>query len=196
MFKKKKKKKKTRKTRIRKKQAAQKLDLAVLPHGKAAASKKVIDISDYLYHRKFARGEQWQIRHPNNELWERAWIGDVCRQPLSTQAVRFLESVYERSGDTFVRSLLARKSYLLRRDYLQSFREYSDRALILLAQRENYLDKWEGMFILGCYGSERVIPEIESWLLKETDHILRQTMQRAIEKIRNSKKRKTRERGF
>jgi hypothetical protein len=68
--------------------------------------------------------------------------------------------------------------------------------LILLAQRENYFDKWEGIFILGCFASERVIAEIEARLLKEKDHILRQALQRAIEKIRNSKKQKIRERGF
>ncbi len=194
MFKKEKK-KKTRKVRIRKK-AAKKSGLVDPRRGKMSSGKTVVDISDYLYYRKFASGEPWQIHHANNEIWERAWIAHLCRQRLSTQAVGFLESVYEQSRDAFLRGLLARKSYLLRRDYLQSFREYSDRALLLLAQRENYFDKWEEMFILGCFGSARVIPEIESWLLNEKDYILRETMQRAIEKIRSSKKQKIRDRGF
>jgi hypothetical protein len=89
--------KKKKKKRIRKKQAAQKSDLADPLRGKISPSKTVVDISDYLYYRKFASGEPWQIHHPNNEIWERAWIADVCRQPLSTQAVRFLEPRYVRA---------------------------------------------------------------------------------------------------
>ncbi|HEX9654022.1 MAG TPA: hypothetical protein VGA99_09945 [bacterium] len=182
-----KKKKKTRKVRIKAKQIAKR---------KVNSSLNVIDISDYLYHRKLVRGEPWQVQHPNNELWERAWIEEVCRRPLSTQAIRFLEDIYERSNDALVRGLLARKSYVLRRDYLKSFREYSDRALILLAKRENFLDKWEGIYILSSFGSERILPEIQTWLNGERNSIVRHALTRAIEKIRRRKKQKTGERGF
>lgn len=151
-------------------------------------------ISDYLRREIISSAEPWLEQ--DLELQVRDRIIKLCRRPLSTQTVSFLEELYDGSGDAVVRSLLARKCCALRRDYLQSFREYSDRALFLLAQRENFVDKWEGIYILGCYGSERAIPELQKWRVSETDQLLIRTIGRAIEKIANKKKQKIRERGF
>jgi hypothetical protein len=159
-------------------------------------AKRPLNISDYLYSRNFAGDEPWQIQHPTNGLCRRDRIVDVCRQRLSTQAVEFLENLYGTTSDAELRGLLARKSYSLRRDYLRSFREYSDAALMLLSQREKFFDKWEGIFILGCFGTERSISQIQGWLAGETDPVLKQALERAIEKIRSRNKQKIRERGF
>ncbi len=156
----------------------------------------LVSISDYLRCEIISSSQSWFEQDLNSELRLRDRIMKLCRRPLSTQTVSFLEELYDGNGDAVVRGLLARKCYALRRDYLKSFREYSDRALVLLAQREKFLDKWEGIYILGCYGSERAIPQLQKWRASETDQLLIQTIERAIDKIRKKKIKKIRERGF
>ena len=86
--------------------------------------------------------------------------------------------------------------YLLNHEYLQSFREYSDRALIQLAERENLFDKWEGVYFLGCYGGGSALDYLHKKLKKEKDQILLQTIKRAIVKIEKNIDTKKLERGF
>ncbi len=79
--------------------------------------------------------EDFLIHHPDNELNYRYSIESLCRTSFSTESVEFFENLYKKAKDVVSRRILAKKIHLLRRAYLQSFKEYSDNALILLTQR-------------------------------------------------------------
>jgi hypothetical protein len=100
------------------------------------------------------------------------------------------------TDDAICRKLLAVKSYLLRRGYLQSFKEYSDRALILRCAEGNLFDQWEGIFILGSFGGTEGVKYLRSRLKTAPDDILRHAIRRSIERIGENRERKRKERGF
>lgn len=138
----------------------------------------------------------WSVKHPNNEVWLRNQIAQLCRKQLSTATIPLLERLYRNAEDAFARALLAKQMYYLRKQYLQSFKEYSDRALILLCNRENYFDIWEGIYILGCFGGDAALKYLNKRLSNENDPLLNQTIRRSIQKIKINKERKKRQRGF
>lgn len=137
-----------------------------------------------------------EIKHPNRQLWLRNQIAALCRKALSTQTVEFLERLSKTTEDAFSRGLLAKKSHLLRVGYLQSFKEYSDHALILLAEREKEFDQWEGIYLLGCFGKDGALKYLHTRAATEQTKLLRQTIERAIEKIKINKKKRKQKRGF
>ncbi len=153
-------------------------------------------VSDYFRATLFSDREPWHINHPTNEFWQQRQILALCKKSLSTQTLEVLEELYQRTNDPLLRGLLARKSYLLRINYLQSYKEYSDRALILLTQRENLFDKWEGIYILGCFGTKNALPYLKERLTHENNRLLIQAIERAITKINFRAEKKVRERGF
>lgn len=153
-------------------------------------------LADYFRDYIFETTEDWSIENPNNEIWMRNQIKTICNKSLSTQTIKFLGELYEKTNDVVMRGLLARKIYLLRKDYLSSYKEYSDRALILLAERKKLVDKWEGIYILGCFGGTSALEYLKEQLIKEKDQLLIQTIKRAIYKIEKGIEIKTLERGF
>jgi len=136
------------------------------------------------------------IKHPNHELWFRNQIAALCRKALSTQTVELLEKLSETTEDAFSRGLLAKKIHLLRVGYLQSFKEYSDRALTLLAEREKEFDQWEGIYILGCFGKDSALKYLQTRAATEPNKLLLQTIKRAIENVGINKKKRKQKRGF
>ncbi|MFQ5652155.1 MAG: hypothetical protein ACE5IY_19675, partial [bacterium] len=136
------------------------------------------------------------IVHPRNDLWQRQQILTLCRKRLSTQTVAALETLYASTGDVVCRQQLARKIHLLRRDYLDAHREYSDRRLVMLAERENLFDKWEGIHILGCFGGDEALQYLKERLGTEDEPLLEHTIRQAMKKLRDKKKRMKKERGF
>lgn len=159
-------------------------------------TKSIPTSADYYRETLFYELEEWRLPHPNQELWFRRNVEALCIKSLSTQAVALLEELYCKTDDVVLRGMLAKKMYLLNHEYLQSFREYSDRALIQLAERENLFDKWEGVYFLGCYGSGGALDYLNKKLEKEKDQILIQTIKRAIVKIEKNIDTKKLERGF
>lgn len=137
-----------------------------------------------------------EIKHPTRELWLNHKITDLCRKSSSTQFVGLLEKMSSRTADPVVRRVVAKKIHMLRVGYLQSFKEYSDRALIRLAEREKEFDQWEGIFILGCFGKHAARKYLEERLTGERNRLLAQTIKQAIEKIKINKQKKRQERGF
>ncbi|MCG8605480.1 hypothetical protein MJD09_10845, partial [bacterium] len=101
-----------------------------------------VSASEYFRQDIFGEDEEWHTRHPNRELWLRHQIELLCKKRLGTQLVQFLEELLAQTDDAISRGLLVRKCHSLKKEYLQSFKEYSDRALLLLTQRENLFDKW------------------------------------------------------
>ncbi|MFQ5675405.1 MAG: hypothetical protein ACE5G1_05865 [bacterium] len=140
--------------------------------------------------------DELEIKHPTSELWLNDKIRTLCRKTSSTQFVWLLEKLGSSTTDPVVRGMVAKKTHLLRVGYLESFKEYSDRALIRLAEREKEFDQWEGIFILGCFGKQRARNYLQERLNCESNRLLAQTMERAIEKIKINEKKKRRERGF
>ena len=152
--------------------------------------------SEYFRQEIFCDFEAWQIRHPNYDLWLRHQIKMLCKKSVSTQLVLFLDELLRKTGDTISRGLLARKIYQLQTHYLQSFKEYSDRALILLTQREKLFDKWEGIHILGHFGGKRAVPYLRELLSQENNLLLIQTIESSISRIEANAKKKALKRGF
>lgn len=132
----------------------------------------------------------------NDEIAQREQILGLCRKRLSTEMVGLLAELHAESDDCVIRSALARKIHELRRGYLQSHKEYSDRRLIMLAERDNLFDKWEGIYILGCFGGSEALRFARARLQEETDSVLRQALQQAICRIERTQEKKKRERGF
>ncbi len=136
------------------------------------------------------------LRHPTRELYFRARVDALLRKRLSTRLVRVLEALYRLAPDPITRSRLARKSLLLQRDYLNSFKEYSDRALIRLAERENLFDKWEGFYILAWFGGKTAKAYLVERLNQEEEGLLRQVMEWGIGRIELNLRKRAQERGF
>ncbi|MFQ5770217.1 MAG: hypothetical protein ACE5HX_06755 [bacterium] len=151
---------------------------------------------EYYWNRIFESDEEYLIFHPTIEIHFRNKIEKLCKKPLSTRSVELLERLYQRAEDVMSRSLLAKKILSLQRDYLQSFKWHSDRALIMLAERENLFDKWEGIFILGCFAGKNAIVYLQDLCRKANNELIIQTTERAIQKIELNVKKKIRERGF
>ncbi len=120
----------------------------------------------------------------------------VCSQRLSTQSVVLLERLYARAGEGFTRKLLARKIYKLRHDYLNSYKEHSDRSLIMLVERDNWFDRWEGVFILGYFGGDAATKYLEERMLHEPCTDLVYAMQQALSRIKRKRKERKLKRGF
>lgn len=154
------------------------------------------DFSDFFRHTVLDDYADWSIKHPNNELWFRNQAAELCRKRLSTAAIPLLEDLYANIQNAFARGLLAKEIYYLRKQYLLSFKEYSDRALILLCERENFFDIWEGIYILGCFGGDAALKYLNKRLHNESDRLLSDTIKRSIQKIKINKERKKRQRGF
>ncbi|MFQ5769001.1 MAG: hypothetical protein ACE5HX_00590 [bacterium] len=167
---KKQKRKKPKKTKAKKKQAK-------------THTKYIPTSVDYYRETLFYELEEWRLPHPNQELWFRRNVEALCRKALSTQVKVLLDELYQKIDDVVLRGMLAKKMYLLNRDYLQSFHEYSDRALIQLAERENLFDKWEGIYILGCYGGRVALEYLRKRMKTEKAPLLIQTIRNAIYKI-------------
>lgn len=140
--------------------------------------------------------EELEIKHPNNEIWLSNQIRLLCRKSSSTQLIPLLVNLSAVTRDDLTRAMLAKEMYQLRVGYLESFKEYSDRALILLAERENEFDRWEGIYILGCFGKDGALKYLQTRLSTEANQLLAQTINRAIEKIEINKEKRKRERGF
>ncbi|MFQ5604225.1 MAG: hypothetical protein ACE5HS_13240 [bacterium] len=156
----------------------------------------VRNVYDYFWDEIFLEEGDFENVLPNHEIDFHQNIRAFCNKRLGTSAVRILEALYQKATDVLVRVDLARKIYALQKDYLQSFKEYSDRALMLLTEREKLFDKWEGIYILGCFGSKSTIPYLQKRRAHETNQLLKKTMERAIQKIEINAKKKIRERGF
>ncbi|NIR49980.1 hypothetical protein GWO43_15895 [candidate division KSB1 bacterium] len=154
------------------------------------------DPIDYYWDLIREADEDYFILHPNNSLNVRQKVQTLCKQSASTQLVYVLERLYQRSDDVISRSMLAKKTVMLQRGYLESHKEYSDRALIRLTEREKLFDKWEGFYILGCFGGEKSISYLEEQLEKENNQLLKQTIKRSIHKIKANIQKKIEERGF
>ncbi|MFQ5709068.1 MAG: hypothetical protein ACE5HO_16550 [bacterium] len=140
--------------------------------------------------------EDYRIVEPDHPSLDRRKIEALCNKPLSTGSIALLERLYSKTEDVVLRSMLAKKSYMMRRDYLQSYKEYSDRALILLAERKKYLDKWEGIYILGCFGSGSALKYLRGLLETEEERLLINTIKRAMQKIETNAEARNKERGF
>ncbi|TDI82210.1 MAG: hypothetical protein E2O79_06830 [Caldithrix sp.] len=110
--------------------------------------------------------------------------------------IPFLGKLSTVTADAFTRTLLAKKIYALQVGYLQSFKEYSDRALIRLAEREKEFDQWEGIYILGCFGKDSVLKYLQARAATEQNKLLLQTIRRAIEKVGINKEKRKQKRGF
>lgn len=145
---------------------------------------------DYYRLQIYGRMDLLGCPHPNRTLWLRKQLLLFCKKRLSTACIPLLEEFSETTEDAIVRKLLVRKSFQLRKDYLNSFKEYSDRRLILLTQRSNLLENWEGIYILGCFGGDDALSYLNDRFQVEPDptlmHALRQAMLR-IERRKNTK---------
>ena len=159
-------------------------------------SKPKISVTEYFDKIILGGLEELCIKHPNDELWLNHQIKMLCKKSSSTQLIPFLEKLSQATKDPFIKSLLAKKIYALQTGYLQSFKEYSDRALILLAEREKEFDQWEGIYILGCFGKDGALKYLKTRAATEENKLLLQTIVRASEKIRINKKKRKQKRGF
>ena len=137
-----------------------------------------------------------EIKHPNQTQWLKSKILAFCSKRLSTGLVTVLEELYQMANDAYCRKLVARKIHSLQVDYLMSFKEYSDRRLIMLAERQNIFDKWEGIYILGCFGGDEAQRYLEEKKPTERNPLFAHVMQQAILKIKRIKEKKRKERGF
>lgn len=136
------------------------------------------------------------LLHPTPCLWLREQVRRICRKRVGTELAAFLNELAEESNDSIVRSALFKKCLELRRGYLESHKEYSDRRLIMLAERHNLFDKWEGIHILGCYGKETAQRYLQEAIAQEKDEMLSHAMRNALRKIEANQKRRREERGF
>ena len=163
---------------------------------KDSPAKPSLSISDYFHKIILGGFEELDIKHPNEELWLNHQIRMLCKKSSSTRLIPFLGKLSTATDDAFTRSLLAKKIHALQVGYLQSFKEYSDRALILLTEREKEFDQWEGIYILGCFGKDGALKYLQTRAAKEPNKLLLQTIERAIEKIEINKKKRKQKRGF
>ncbi|TDI85959.1 MAG: hypothetical protein E2O76_08790 [Caldithrix sp.] len=163
---------------------------------KGSRVKLSLSVTDYFHDIILGGFNELNIKHPNDELWLNHQIRVLCKKSSSTQLIPFLGKLCTATDDAFTRSLLARKIHELQTGYLQSFKEYSDRALILLAEREKEFDQWEGIYILGCFGKDSALKYLETRAVTEQNKLLRQTIARASEKIKINKKKRKQKRGF
>jgi len=136
------------------------------------------------------------MRPPSNQIWWANQIVRLCKKRLSTGTVPLLEKLYAQTTDPFLKSLLARKSHWVRIEYLRSFKEHSDRALILLAERENLFDKWEGIYILGTYGRGTALKYLQALATQQNEPLLQHVIHRSIHRIKRNIAKKQSERGF
>lgn len=171
-----------------KKQKIQKQDLS--------SKKSFPNITDYYRENILAESESLGDEYPNSQVLLSKQITALCKKSLSTGSVPLLEELYLKTEDAFLRKLLAKKIYSLRVDYLKSFKEYSDRRLIMLAQRENLFDKWEGIYILGCFGGDEALKYLRERSQTEKNKLLAETIIQSIHRINKNKQQKKSERGF
>lgn len=150
------------------------------------------------FHRQvtFDRDILWSIQHPSTQSWWQSHVVNICKQRLSTGTIPFLERLYAETSDSVLRGILARKIHWLRVEYLRSFREHSDRALILRAERKNLVDKWEGIYILGVYGRGTALKYLQALATQKNEQLLQFAIQRSIQKVKNNIKKKQSEKGF
>lgn len=127
--------------------------------------------------------EELEIRHPTNRDWFNNQIITLCRKRLSTSNVEFLEVCYERCEAAYGHKLLARRIHLLRVEYLQSFKEFSARRLIMLAERENFKDRWEGIYLLGTFGGSQAHEYLKRKMANERDPFIESAMKQAKARI-------------
>lgn len=151
-------------------------------------------VSDFYNERILEQLDVFEFKHPNKKQWLSHEIFRLFKQKLSTGKIEFLEKIYDVCEDDFTRKLVARRIYLLRQGYLKSHKEYSDRRLIMFAEREKFADKWEGIYLLGEFGKDNSRQYLVEKIKTETDATLKKTMQTAILKIKRNaaKKRKVR----
>ena len=161
-----------------------------------APIKTNLSVTDYFHDIILGGFNELNIKHPNDELWLNHQIRVLCKKSSSTQLIPFLGKLCTASDDPFTRSLLAKKIHELQTGYLQSFKEYSDRALIRLAEREKEFDQWEGIYILGCFGKDSALTYLQTRAATEQNKLLLQTIKRAIEKVGINKKKRKQKRGF
>lgn len=161
-----------------------------------APTKPNLSVTDYFHEIILGGFEELNIKHPNEELWLNHQIKMLCKKSSSTQLIPFLGKLSTVTDDAFTRSLLAKKIYALQTGYLQSFKEYSDRALIRLAEREKEFDQWEGIYILGCFGKDGALKYLQTRAATEQNKLLLQTIKRAIEKVGINKEKRKQKRGF
>jgi len=140
--------------------------------------------------------DTFEVKHPNRERWLRDKVFRLLSQRLSTGKVELLEELYSECDDDFTRKLLARKSYTLRHDYLMSHKEFSDRRLIMFAERETFAEKWEGIYLLGAFGKDKAHQYLAEKIETESNATLRHAMQAAMNKIKRNAEKKKKERGF
>ncbi len=163
---------------------------------KNLSTESKLSVSDYFDEIILGGFGELTIKHPNDEIWLNHQIKMLCKKSSSTQLIPFLEKLSTVTEDTLTRSLLAKKIHTLQTGYLQSFKEYSDRALILLAEREKEFDQWEGIYILGCFGKDGALKYLKTRAATEQNMLLLQAIQRASEKIKINKKKRKLKRGF
>lgn len=153
--------------------------------------------SDGYYHEQIlVHADSLECKHPNDEDWLRREIILLCGKRLSTAAVPLLEGLYAKTSDVFCRKLLARKIHALRQDYLNSFKEYSDRRLLMLLDRDNFFDKWEGVYILGRFGKGEALQRLQELAAGEKDPAMQHALIAAARRIEKKRKEKKRQRGF
>ncbi len=163
---------------------------------KDSPGKLSLSVTDYFHDIILGGFEELNIKHPNDELWLNHQIRALCKKSSSTQLIPFLEKLCTATDDALTRSLLAKKIHALQTGYLQSFKVYSDRALIRLSESEKEFDQWEGIYILGCFGKNGALKYLQTRSVTEQNKLLRQTIERAIEKIKINKKKRKQKRGF
>jgi len=137
-------------------------------------------------------GEAW----PGAEGRLQRLVAELVERQLSTRAVEYLEELYDRLPDAGLRAMVARRAYRLRREYMVSFKEFSDRALIQLAKRSDRAAQWEGLYLLGTYGGQGALQFLQEGLENGFEPALAQAARVAIRKIHLRLEEKRRERGF
>lgn len=120
---------------------------------------------------------------------------DLVSRQLSTGAVAYLMELCDRLPDSGLRMAAAKRAHLLRHEYLESHKEFSDRALILLAEREKLAERWEGIYLLGVFAGESGRQYLEQQL-PDLNPVLKHAAAQAIKKIHRRLQAKKQERGF
>jgi hypothetical protein len=126
----------------------------------------------------------------------RLLVTQLIQRRLSTGAVGYLEELYDRLPSVELRTMVAKRAHQLRREYLASYKEFSDRALIQLSRRDLLLEKWEGIYLLGYFGGGDAQRYLTRCLRDGLDAPLKQAAETAIVKIERRRQAKLRERGF
>lgn len=152
-------------------------------------------VSEFYNERILDQLDVLEIKHPSRKQWLNHEIFRLFKQRLSTGKIEFLEKIYEVCEDDYTRKLVARQIHILRQDYLKSHKEYSDRRLIMFAEREKFADKWEGIYLLGEFGKDQARQYLAKKIETENDGTLKQAMQTAMIKIKRNAEKKRKERG-